>query len=256
MKKYKLYFLRSLILLILVGILFIAVNLFSLMFPAVEIAVAVQKKSPAHIKAIALTFDDGPHPGYTLKILRVLEKSKIKATFFVVGKQVRKYSEFLREIAIQGHEIGNHTFNHPLLTILEPQAIADELEMNKAEIKKATGIDVAIFRPPSGRYNKKVLEAALNRSFIPVLWSVSGSDYGATDPKAVFLKTLSSLQDGDIILLHSGVDATLQALPEIIAEIKKRGFEFKTVSGLLDTADIPAGNYIYKNYKASIGDKR
>jgi len=240
--------------LVLGGIIFFIFKFFLLLFPAEETVIDVPLPP---VKAVALTFDDGPHPEFTLKLLEILDKNGIKATFFVVGKQVKKYPEFLREIQKHGHEIGNHTFNHPLLTTLDKAGVINELELNKLEIKKETGLEVHIFRPPSGRYDEKVLEAALSKDFIPVLWSVSGSDYGATDQKAVMNNVLASLKDGDIILLHSGIEATLKALPQMISEIKKRGFEFNTVTQLLKTDKIANMKlYIYKNNEPVAGDRR
>ncbi|OGF45418.1 MAG: hypothetical protein A2452_02295 [Candidatus Firestonebacteria bacterium RIFOXYC2_FULL_39_67] len=253
MTKIELFFRRALVLLILGGIIFFIIKVFLFLFPAEEMVIDVPL-TPA--KAVALTFDDGPHPEFTLKLLEILDKNDVKATFFVVGKQIKKYPEFLREIQKRGHEIGNHTFNHPLLTTLDRTGVINELELNKIEIKKETGMEVNIFRPPSGRYDEKVLEAALSKGFIPVLWSVSGSDYGSTDPKVVMNNVLSAVRNGDIILLHSGVEATLKALPEIIAEIKKRCFEFKTVTQMLKTDKVPKKIYIYKNNEPVAGDRR
>ena len=253
MRKIELYFRRILVLLVLGGIIFFIVKFSLLLFPAEETVIDVELPP---VKTVALTFDDGPHPEFTLRLLEILERNNVKATFFVVGKQVRKYPEFLREIKKAGHEIGNHTYNHPMLTTLDKEGVINELELNRVEIKKEAGVDVAIFRPPSGRYDEKVLAAALSRGFIPVLWSVSGSDYGATDPNTVRDNVLFSLKDGDIILLHSGVEATLKALPEIIFDIKKRGFEFRTISQLLKTDNNKKRVYIYKNCEPVTGDRR
>jgi len=250
--KIELFFRRAFVLLILGGIIFFIFKLFLLLFPPEEIVIDVYPE----LKEIALTFDDGPHPEFTLKLLEILERNNIKATFFVVGKQIKKYPEFLREIHKRGHEIGNHTYNHPLLTHLESAGVLDELEAGKLEIKKETGLAVNIFRPPSGRYDEKVLETAEKNGFIPVLWSVSGSDYGATDPKVVSGNVVSSVKDGDIILLHSGIEATIKALPEIIRILKTRGFEFKTVTGILKPVRMQNRIYIYKSREPVAGDKR
>ncbi len=251
MAKLKLYLRRSLILIVLCGIFFVIAKLFMLIFTPEEALVVAPKEAVPVIKknAVALTFDDGPHPAFTLRLLDVLDKNNVKATFFVVGKQVKKYPEFLREIKKSGHDIENHTFNHPFLPTLDKAGVIKELELNKEEIRKAAGVEPVFFRPPYGRYDEKVIDAALSRGFFAVLWSISGADYGATDPDVIKMKVLSGLKDGDIILLHSGVEATLKALPEIIAEIKNRGFEFKKVSDLikLDNELSNKAVYIYKN---------
>lgn len=260
MTKLELYFRRSLVLIVLGGIFFIIVKLFLLVFPAEETIVDVPQEiiAPVKKKTVALTFDDGPHPEFTLKLLEILDKNKVKATFFVVGKQVKKYPEFLREIKKHGHEIGNHTFNHPLLTTLDRSGVINELEMNKSEIKKAADADTLFFRPPSGRYDEKVIEASLSRGFIAVLWSVSGSDYGATDPEVVKQNVLQHIKNGDIILLHSGIEATLKALPEIITEIRRRGFEFEKVAELIkvDNELSKKAVYIYKTSEPFIMVKK
>lgn len=180
-----------------------------------------------------MTFDDGPHPGYTDKLLDIFEKNNIKVTFFVVGKMVRKYPFLLNKIYKNRHEIGNHTFNHPILTGLTDEEILKELELGRIEIKKVCNIDVNLLRPPSGRFNERVINIAANRGFKVILWAINSGDYGCNSSKSIKDKVLNSLQDGDIVLMHSGIDATISALPEIIASLKADGFKFKTVSELI-----------------------
>ncbi len=183
-------------------------------------------------RLIALTFDDGPHPEYTRKILDILDSCGAKATFFAVGKMAVKYPELIREIDRRGHEIGNHTFEHRLMTELTKAETLEELENDEQEIASITGKRPEVFRPPSGKYNSVTVEAAASIGLFTVLWT-NHSDYGAMRSSDVISNVLANPKDGDIILLHSGVDATMLALPAILQQLSAKEFRFVTVSALL-----------------------
>ena len=249
MSKLELYFRRFLVLLVLASIIFTFTKIISAIFPPKTDVVeeAPVERPKVQSKYIALTFDDGPHIEYLYKILGVLDKNNAKATFFVVGKMVKKYPFLLEEITKRGNGVGSHTYNHPNLTSLTKDEIIKELESSRKEIKDACGVNVDIFRPPSGRYNKEVVSIASSRGFKTILWSDNSLDYGSTDKNFVLNNVLKNPCNGDIVLLHSGVKATLDALPDIIKGLKERGFEFKTVSQLIEENNLGTDAVVYKN---------
>ncbi|MFH1379857.1 MAG: polysaccharide deacetylase family protein [bacterium] len=182
---------------------------------------------------IALTFDDGPHPGYTDQLIRMCNKYNIKVTFFVVGKQADKYPELLKMIDENGHEIANHSYSHSNLTFLTSQAVISELTQTHNAVTRVVNRQPRYFRPPGGNYNAQVVEAALSTGYEMVLWEVAPLDHLQQDSVVIAGKILENASDGDIVLLHSGMDPTIECLPHVIEELKNRGFRFVTVSEAL-----------------------
>ncbi len=181
---------------------------------------------------IALTFDDGPHPVYTLQLLSILRRTHTPATFFVVGKQVEKHPALVQLEVAEGHEVGNHTFDHVNLTMIPPELIGYELDACDAAIKKSTGSSVRFFRPPGGDYDGDVIREAAKRGYITTLWTVDPGDFSKPPADVILKRTLDHLENGAIILLHDGIPQTMQVLPALIQEARKRGYEFVTVSQL------------------------
>jgi len=190
--------------------------------------------SPGEFKEIALTFDDGPDPKATPKILDMLNKEGIKATFFVVGKMVEKYPGLLRQVWKEGHDVGNHTYSHPDLTKLSKEDILEELDKTRLLVKKITGKETYLFRPPGGRYDNKVIVTTTLSGYKMILWTDYPGDYGCPSSKLIYQRTVSGAEDEGIILLHNGLDTTLNALPEIISELKKGKYRFVTISELME----------------------
>ena len=190
--------------------------------------------SPGDFKEIALTFDDGPDPNVTPRILDVLNKEGVKATFFVVGKMVEKYPSLLKEIWGEGHDVGNHTYSHPDLTRLSKKDVLEELDKTRILIKKITGKDTYLFRPPGGRYDNKVIVTTTLTGYKMILWTDYPGDYGCPSSKLIYERAVSRAEEEGIILLHNGLDSTLDALPGIISELKKRGYGFVTISELME----------------------
>jgi len=189
--------------------------------------------SPGGFKEIALTFDDGPAPGATPKILEVLKKEGVKATFFVVGKMAEKYPLLLKQICEEGHDVGNHTYSHPDLTKLSKEDILKELEKTRLLIKKITGEDTYLFRPPGGKYDNKVIVTTTLAGYKVILWTDYPGDYGCPSSKLIYQKVVSKAEEEGIILLHNGLNTTLEVLPKIISELKKRKYRFVTISELM-----------------------
>ena len=190
---------------------------------------------PRSRRTVALTFDDGPSLRYTPRILAILGHANVKATFFILGKHVRGREELLREMLRSGHEIANHSFRHP------EYPSGGELRATNLLIQTATGFTPCQFRPPYGLVNGKVLTAAGRNSLRTVLWDVESLDSRHPGAAAVRANVLNYSQPGSIVLMHDGGKhpETVAALPGILAGLKARGFNFTTVTQLLD------GRFIY-----------
>lgn len=185
---------------------------------------------PATDKKIALTFDDGPHPKVTRQILETLEKYEAKATFFVVGQEVKEHPEILKAVYKAGHEIGNHTFNHEKLTTLSPEEIKQQIQSTDTLIKSTIGQRATVFRPPYGSYDETITDQ-LN---VPnVLWTIDTLDWKHRDPEKTVLAVKEHAKNGSIILMHDIHQATADALDEVLETLQKQGYEFVTVSELL-----------------------
>lgn len=187
-------------------------------------------------KKIALTFDDGPHPRNTPKILEVLEKYGVKATFFVIGVNVKNYPETLSKIEQCGHEIGNHTYSHKVLKSKSKEDISEELLKTEKEISKSVDYTTSLVRPPCGLYDEKLVELALENDYKIILWNVDTKDWNHESCDTITSKVTKEVKGGDIILFHdyiSGVNNTPAALEKIIPLLLNQGFEFVTVSQLL-----------------------
>jgi len=181
---------------------------------------------------IALTFDDGPHPALTLKLLSILRRAHVPATFFVVGRQVERSPALVRLEVAEGHEVGNHTYDHVSLTRIPPALVPYELNACNAAIVKATGAPARFFRPPGGDYNGAVLRAAAANGYITTLWTNDPGDFTKPGAEVILKRALAHLEPGAIILMHDGMPETLQALPAFINEARRRGYVFVTMSEL------------------------
>ncbi len=199
--------------------------------------------SPGEFKEIALTFDDGPDPMATPKILDMLNREGVKATFFVVGKMVEKYPELLRQVWKEGHDVGNHTYNHPDLTKLSREEILKELDKTRILVKKITGKYTYLVRPPGGRYDNKVILATTLSGYKMILWTDYPGDYGCSSSRLIYQRAVSGAENEGIILLHNGLDTTVEAIPRIISELKKRKYRFVTISDLME--EIRAKESVY-----------
>src|SRR5262249_20303438 len=128
-------------------------------------------------KVVALTFDDGPHGPATERLLDILRKENVKATFFLVGTMVEKHQDLVQREAAEGHEIANHTYDHTRLVGLSPERVESELRDGAQVIGKAVGSPPRLFRPPGGEYDNETIEAAKRLGYVMVLWTDDPSDY-------------------------------------------------------------------------------
>lgn len=184
------------------------------------------------LKEVALTFDDGPHPLWTPRLLDLLKSLNVRATFFLVGKMVDRYPALaMREVA-EGHEIANHTYNHPNLTKISPLQVQDELRKGAEAIKRAVGYAPVFFRPPGGQYNASTLAIAREMKLTPVLWTVNSKDFMHPNPELVEQRLLAAPASGGILLCHDGIEETMRVLPDLVSRLRARGYSFVTVSEL------------------------
>lgn len=155
-------------------------------------------------REIAFTYDDGPNDPYTLRLLDVLAKHKVKATFFLIGRYVRQRPDIVHELVNAGHAIGNHTFSHPLLIFAGTPKIRTQLA-NCEQALKDCGVEHSnLFRPPFGGRRPAVMRMARSLGLQPVMWSVTGYDWNAPSADYIEQKVTRRVRGGDVILLHDG----------------------------------------------------
>ncbi len=190
---------------------------------------------------VALTFDDGPNEPFTSQIADILKEKKIGATFFIVGQNAVRSSGSIRRLFDEGHELGNHTWTHEVLPLKTPARIGDELTRTSDLIEKTTGRRPALFRAPHGWRNPWVNMVARKCGMAPVAWTLGVWDTDRPGEEEILRRTLAGARDGCILLLHDGrgleegADSSqlVRALPKIIDELKRRGFEFVTLSEMM-----------------------
>ena len=184
-------------------------------------------------KQIAITFDDGPHPAYTPKLLKILKKNNVKATFFLVGEMAEKYPDLVKAEKAAGHDVGNHTYHHVNLTKIPMEDVATEIKACGKVLQSITGRAPHLFRPPGGDYNKKVAEMAEAEGYTMILWTDDPGDYASPGDKAIKIRTLDRVSNGGIILIHDGVQQTVDVLPQIIKYLKDKGYELVTIDEMM-----------------------
>ncbi len=201
-----------------------------------EEANSVFSKGSAAEKKIALTFDDGPHPRYTKKILSILEKYNIKATFFVIGVNIQNYPQELKKIYESGHEIGNHSYDHHSTLGLNKEELCKEIETCEELIYNSIGTKPTLFRPPQGKFDEMLTQITAKKGYSVILWSIDTRDWEHASPSNIAETVIKNISGGDIILMHdyvSGKNTTCDALEIIIPALQEKGYEFVTVSELL-----------------------
>ncbi len=184
--------------------------------------------------AVALTFDDGPHPVMTPRILDLLDRYDYRATFFLVGKQAVMYPDLVQEIVERGHEIGSHSYTHNNMCTLGRLGVEQDLVRSRAAIRQACGRTVTLFRPPGGNYDDTVRRAAAATGFTTVFWSENIGNYPGRDGAQIGSSMDRKLAEGGIVLLHNGYDETEVALPHLLRRLKARGAYCDTISALTD----------------------
>lgn len=210
--------------------------LIGLMLPVAAIRNKVYGSYENEEMMIALTFDDGPHPKITPKILEILRKYGVKATFFEIGENVEAYPDVTRSVIENGHEIGNHTYTHPHISNLTNEVLSEEMERCDKAIFKVAGVHPTLFRPPEGVVDQAVKVIADVNDYSVILWRVDTRDWAGTSAQSIKNNVMKNIRSGDIILMHDYVMKschTVEAVELIIPALLERGFKFVTVSELI-----------------------
>lgn len=193
-----------------------------------EYDVVINRKIDKSKKMIALTFDDGPNYN-TSKIIDVLNKYDIRATFFVLGSRAINNKDILKKMVDSGMEIGNHTYNHLLLTKYDENKIRSEIEDTSEVIYSATKKRPKLLRPSYGSVNNKIKKVA---NMPIIIWDIDTLDWKYHNSKRITSRVVNKVRDGDIILMHDIYSASLNALSNIIPILQDNGYEFVTIDEL------------------------
>ncbi|MEH7095749.1 polysaccharide deacetylase family protein [Neobacillus vireti] len=189
-------------------------------------------------KAVAITFDDGPNPSYTPEVLDIFAKAEGKATFFMIGEQMEKNPDIVRQVAEQGHEIGNHTFSHPKLSELSPADCLLEIERNEKIIQELTGQPPFVFRPPYLDYNNDTISILKGKGY-PMIGALNmeAQDWEQPGVEHILSASRKCVRNGSILIFHDGYgdrSQTIQAVKKLVFELKSGGYQLLTVSELLN----------------------
>ncbi|MGJ8655638.1 MAG: polysaccharide deacetylase family protein [Akkermansiaceae bacterium] len=191
-------------------------------------------RGSANSRYIALTFDDGPVTSNTTRLLEMLKRRNVKATFYVIGTRVQSNPSLVRRMVAEGHEIGNHTWTHPKLTSLSDSQVRSELNKTRDAITSATGIKPRTMRPPYGALSTRQRSMIFSEYGYPtILWDVDPEDWRKPGVSVVRNRVISGTKNGSIILLHDLHSSSVDAVPGILDELLRRGYKFVTVSQLI-----------------------
>lgn len=221
------------------------------------------RHGPHHFKYVALTFDDGPDPVYTPEILDILKEKDVRATFFLIGKNVNSYPKVARRIAEEGHSIGSHTYSHKSLIPLTAKSTYYEIKNAEAAIEKAADTRPTLFRPPRGVYSTYARNLLREERYTLVLWDLSAVDWAELAPQKIVANVVNKVTPGSIILLHDSGDlitfrggdrhSTVKALPEIIDKLRAQGYEFVTIDQMIFLSELmETEEYSHEDYLGPI----
>lgn len=183
---------------------------------------------------IAITYDDGPHPQNTPRLLDILRARNIKATFYVIGRSVDLYPQIVRRTVAEGHEMGNHTYTHRLMTKLGDSEVRSELNRTADSVMRAAGVRMKTMRPPYGGLLQRQRELVHQEFGYPtILWSVDPLDWKRPGASVITSRILENTAAGGIVLAHDLHAQTVDAMPATLDGLLRRGFQFVTVSQLI-----------------------
>jgi len=196
---------------------------------------------PRGSKPLALTYDDGPNDPHTFRLLEVLAKHDVKATFFLIGRFVEQRPDIAREVAKAGHAIGNHSFTHPNLIFASNRETRSQMEHCTGAIEGALGQTPFLFRPPFGGRRPGTLVIARSLGLEPIMWNITGYDWNAAPAEQIVARVSGKICGGEVILLHDGSHhgmggdraQTVMATERILGRWKPQGFEFTTIPQMM-----------------------
>ena len=192
------------------------------------------RRADVEEKVIALTFDDGPHPVHTPRLLKILKEQKVKATFFVLGQNVNRFPKIVRQIMEEGHEIGSHTYSHSNLTHLSSREAMQEIRRGNEAIEKITGKIPSLFRPPYAALTPSQRNQVRRLNMRLIFWNLDPLDWKDRDENIVYQRIVDGVSAGDIVLAHDIHQTTIDAFPRILRHLKRDGWRFLTVSELMN----------------------
>jgi len=196
---------------------------------------------PRRSNKLALTYDDGPNDPHTLRLLEVLARHRVHATFFLIGRFVKQRPDLARAIVDAGHVIGNHTFSHPNLIFASVRKTRAEIQDCRSAIQDAVSEHSNLFRPPFGGRRPGTLQIVRAMNLVPVMWNVTGWDWKAPRAEHIERKVSAQVKGGDVILLHDGGhyrigadrSQTVIATDRLITRYHDAGYEFVTISQMI-----------------------
>lgn len=193
---------------------------------------------PTSQNAVAITFDDGPNPIYTPQVIEIFSNAKGKATFFMIGEQMRNHPEIVKQVAAQGHEIGNHTYTHPKLSQLSSAECWEEIQETEKLIEELAGRKPVVFRPPYLDYNQETVSILQQKEY-PMIGAVNleAQDWEQPGVGHILTKSRDAVKNGSILIFHDGYgdrSQTIEAVRMLVSELTLQGYQLVTVSELLE----------------------
>ncbi len=201
-------------------------------------------------RLLALTYDDGPNDPYTWRMMEVLERHGVKATFFLIGHYVQQKPAIARALVAAGHSIGSHTWSHPNLIFEQVTELRQQLVKTRQAILDATGVETKLFRPPFGGRRPATLRTVRAFGLQTVMWNVTGRDWKARSADEIVARAERRIRGGDVILLHDGshvrmdVDRSrsVEATDRILGRYLREGFEFVTIPEMMERQQTATSN--------------
>lgn len=219
---------------VLLLIIYGVIQVYGAIMVSSQFFVPIRCSGPSRSGAIAITFDDGPLPEKTGKILRILKEHQAQSAFFCIGRRVMENPELVRQIHAEGHILGNHTFSHAgTFDLQSAQAMSDELKAADKAMQRIVELSPRFFRPPYGITNPNLANAILKGGYVTVGWSVRSFDTIIKDKTKLFKRVTKKLRAGDIVLFHDYCDSTIEMLPDFLNHVSNIGLKVVRVDQLL-----------------------